>query len=78
MFLRCLQMIDDSILPAVGGKMPPALQFLSDADCLIQDFFSAGLAGIAISAGFVSFMERAAVKSAAKIDEKVRDVAEFI
>jgi hypothetical protein len=33
--------------------------------------FAAGLAGIGLSAGFVAFMERAAVKSASKIDEKV-------
>ena len=31
----------------------------------------ASLAGIGISAGFVAFMERAAAKSANKLDEKV-------
>ena len=48
-----------------------------DPYCLMKRFniavmtLTAGIAGLGISAGFVAFMERAAVRSATKIDEKV-------
>ncbi len=44
------------------------LEFLSVS---FNPSVSAGIAGIGLSAGFVAFMERAAAKSASKLDEKV-------